>query len=392
MPTRLSNAVVKRLKAGEKRFAVSDDTVAGLRLEITPAGVRTFYYRGTVNGQRQRVRIGRWPEITVEKARQIARKHAGAVAEGKNLPTAGRSGKGTLGALFDHYLQVHAKQHKRTWERDEREFERWFGRWKGRTLSSISKADVTKRISQVADAHGKAQANKARALLSKMFNVAIESDLIEKNPVLGTRRFELSPRQRYLKPEEVKAFFQAIAKLQNETARHYFLMLLATGQRRTAVAGMRWGELDIDGRLWTIPASRSKSKKPVGVPLSNFAVDILEARQNARNGSPFVFPGRGKHGHYSEPKEALRRIREWSGIPDVTIHDLRRTIGSWASQGGLSLRTVQLMLAHSDPRITADHYSVHETSQTRDALDATVERILEKAGDDRPTLRIADAG
>lgn len=238
----------------------------------------------------------------------------------------------------------------------------------------------------MAEANGKGPANKARALLSKMFNVAIESDLIDRNPVLGTRRQELAPRQRYLKPAEVQAFFQAIAKLQNETAQHYFLMLLATGQRRSAVAGMRWDELDVQGRLWTIPAERSKSKKPFMVPLSDFALRILEARYGAQNDSPHVFPGRGKSGHYTEPKEALRRIREWSGVADVTIHDLRRTIGSWASQGGLSLRTVQLMLAHSDPRVTAQHYAAHETEHIRHGLNATVDRILEHAGDGRPVL------
>ena len=371
---------------------MTDELVPGLRLEVNPSDVRTWYFRGTINGQRQRVRIGQWPTISVDQARKIARKHAGAIADGKNLPTSGRSGKGTLGELFDHYLTVHAKQQKRTWERDVREFDRWFGRWRGRAISSITRADVTKRIAKLADDHGKSQANKGRALLSKMFNIGIESDLIDRNPVLGTSRYEISPRQRYLKPAEVQAWIQAIDRLQNETAKHFFLMLLATGQRRSTVAGMRWSELDIAGRVWNVPADRSKSKKAYMVPLSDFAINILEARQSDDSGSPCVFPGRGKSGHYSDPKEALRRIREWSGVEDVTIHDIRRTIGAWASQGGLSLRSVQLMLAHTDSRTTALHYAPHETANIRDGLNATVDRILEHAGEDRPQLRIADAG
>ncbi|MEZ6067188.1 MAG: tyrosine-type recombinase/integrase [Planctomycetaceae bacterium] len=342
--------------------------------------------------QRQRVRLGRWPEITVDQARKLARKHVGTAAEGKHLPTSGKLGKEKLGGLWEHYLETHAKPHKRTWKRDEREFDRWFGDWKLKPISAITRGAIAKRVAEVGDKHGKYQGNKCRALLSTIFGVALSDGLVEVNPVVGTKRFDLNPRQRYLKPAEVQSFFNAVGQLHNETAKHFFLMLIATGQRRTAVAGMQWGELDIEGRLWNIPADRSKSKKPFSVPLGDFALAVLKARGAIAATSPFVFPGRGKAGHYNDPKASLRRIRDLSGIDDVTVHDLRRTIGSWASQGGLSLRVVQQMLAHSDPRVTASTYTFHESENIRAGLNATIDKLLEHAGDDRPKLTVVRAG
>ena len=114
---------------------------------------------------------------------------------------------------------------------------------------------------------------------------------------------------------------------------------------------------------------------------------MLGSRSVTRQGSRWVFPSSGKTGHIVEPKSAMAKIRELSGLTDVTLHDVRRTLGTWATTGGLSLRTVQLALGHRDSRTTAAHYAALETDAVRDGMNQTVERILE-AGEERPKLGI----
>lgn len=374
MPQRLSNAVVKALKPTGQQFRIADSTVTGLELTVQKSGRKSWSLRYRRRGKQKRHSIGEFPDIGTEKARALARK---LYVELADLP---ERAEHTLDDLFEFYLRVHAKEEKRTWKSDQRDYNRLTpDSWKKQKLDDIRRSDISLRIAEIADENGKGPANKWRALLSKMFNVAIEHEWTERNPVAGTRRYKFEPRTRFLKPDEVQRFFQAIHFLQRETTRHYFLMLFATGQRREAVASMAWSDVDLDQRLWTIPAAKSKGKRPQTIPLSDFALKILLIR-HAEKTSGFVFPGPGKTGHLVEPKAALKRLRELSGIPDVTIHDIRRTIGSWATVHGTSLRTVQRLMGHSDSRTTAEHYAHLEVSDVRDAMDNVLGNILGQAG------------
>ena len=120
-------------------------------------------------------------------------------------------------------------------------------------------------------------ANRVRAALSRFFKWAISEALIpsRENPVAGTepRRGEMK-RERVLTDEEIRKVwtaandcpFGAIVRL-----------LLATGQRRGEVGGMRWSELDLEGRTWRMPPERSKGGREHLVPLNDLALEILEA-------------------------------------------------------------------------------------------------------------------
>lgn len=95
--------------------------------------------------------------------------------------------------------------------------------------------------------------------------------------------------------------------------------------------------------------------------LSPEAVTILEARKEAaENGAVFVFPGTGASGHIEEPKKAVIRVMERAGIPygrktadGVTLHDLRRTLGSWQAKKGASLAIIGKSLNHKSQQATA---------------------------------------
>jgi integrase len=280
--------------------------------------------------------------------------------------------------LFEHYLQVHAKRVKRTWERDEREYNRLVKPEIGTlSLADVSRDVVEKLIASIEEDSGRGPARKARALLSKMFEVGIAGGWCEHNPVRGTRRPDFDPRQRYLKADEVVAFLGALEQLESDLARDFFKLALFTGARRSNVASMEWSELDLSQGLWTIPASKAKGKRAQVVPLSSHALEIIERRrQKRRQGVPWVLPGRGKRGHYSDPKDAWKRVCELSGIEDLRIHDLRRSLGAWQQRQGASLRTIQQTLGHSDPSITARVYSPMEHEQVRAASQAALDALM----------------
>jgi integrase len=103
---------------------------------------------------------------------------------------------------------------------------------------------------------------------------------------------------------------------------------------------MRKDEIDLSRGLWFIPRLKSKNKLPMVLPLVEQALSIIERRMEEHPDSPWIFPSQSKTGHYAEPKDAWRRIRNKAGLPDVTIHDLRRTLASWQAGAGVPLQII----------------------------------------------------
>jgi integrase len=178
--------------------------------------------------------------MTATAARQAAREKIGDVARGKDIVAARRYGRRILGELFDFYLEGHAKLKKRTWERDQREYDRYLAKWGRRPIVEITRADVGALVTDIVRRRGPGAARKVRALLSKMYSFAMAHEWIDRNPVAGTLRPDIEPRDRYLRDEEVGAFLSGVAQLQRQASRDFILLALFTGARRANLSSMRW--------------------------------------------------------------------------------------------------------------------------------------------------------
>lgn len=379
---KLTNSRVSKLtnNAGKPLWVFDDDT-PGFCVTVSPQGKKVFYYVGRVNGVPTRSRLGVFPTLTVDNARQAARVIVGDVARGVDVRLRKQQGLATLDDLWGHFFKAHSKASKRTWQRDEKEYERLirpeFGSVK---LNDISRSDVEGFVAKVEEQYGRGPARKARALLSVMFEKGIEWEWCEKNPVRKTRRPEFDPRQRYLKVDEVTAFFNAVDSLRNETAQDFFKLCVYTGQRRANVASMEWTEIDFSARIWTVPAPKAKGKLAIVVPLSELAIGVLKRRKLAqRKPQQFVLPSRSKAGHYRNPKDAWRRVMKAAGIENLRIHDLRRSLGAWQQAGGANLKTISQSLGHSSVEITAQTYSPIEVEAVRASVDGALKATFRAA-------------
>src|SRR4029077_14721732 len=114
--------------------------------------------------------------------------------------------------------------------------------------------------------------------------------------------------------------------------RDVLALYLATGARRGNVNGMRWADISFELLTWRIPMS--KSGEGYDVALTPAAIEVLERRHETKGESEFVFPARSKSGHIVDIKKKWQKFRKRAGIPDVRLHDLRRTKGSYAALSG----------------------------------------------------------
>lgn len=139
----------------------------------------------------------------------------------------------------------------------------------------MTRADILEAADAAIARGAHYQANRIVSYSRKMFNWLLERGIIETSPLLGIRApMREQSRDRVLTRDEITRLIAA-CRAEPFPFGPYTLLLLATAQRRSEVANMQWSEIDWDRKVWAIPASRSKNGKPHEVPLSPFALAVL---------------------------------------------------------------------------------------------------------------------
>lgn len=369
-----------------KRLTVYDTETPKLALRVTHAGSKTFYVVKRAGASMAWVKLGSFPEMTVEKAQKAAAVALGQFASGANPAEARRAFKAepTLSEFFTEYGTRHGEK-KRAWNADVQRFRDYLRKPLGaKKLSEIDRGMIAKVLSKAEQA-GKSVATvrNIRALASGVFGKAVEWGYLDLNPATGVAvAGKKVSRDRFLQADELPRFFAAVAE-ESDLMRDFILLALLTGARRSNLCAIHWREIDLSAGVWRIP--RTKNDEPQDVTLCPEAVAILEARR-ATTGGGFVFPGTGKTGHMVEPKKGVERVMERAGIPygrkvpnGVTLHDLRRTLGSWQARTGASLAIIGKSLNHKSQQATAI-YARLDLDPVRQSVNTATSAMLEAAG------------
>lgn len=360
-----------------KRLVLHDERQPGLIAELRSGSRLSFYLYRWANGRPHRIRIGAFPATTVEQARDQAKLLLADLVNGTDVAAVKRARReeATLKDLFTHWLDNHAKLHKKTWQEDERQFNKMLKSWHNRHLSTIKKADVAALHTRLGEDNGRYAANRLLALLRAMFNRAGDVGFDGPNPTKGIKKFKERSRDRFLQPSELPVFFASVQAEPNQTLKDFFLTCLYTGARRSNVEAMRWKDLELDSSTWRIPDT--KSGEPVTLHLAAPAVELLRARKESLGGSEWVFPGGRKNqaSHLSSPKTAWQRLLKRAGLEDLRLHDLRRTLGSWQAAGGASLTVIGKSLGHKSLASTAV-YARLNLDPVRASVDAATSAML----------------
>ena len=369
------------LPRGAQRVYHYDQTVRGLGLAVSPGGRKTFILYRKIQGRPERITIGRFPDLTVEQARGLAHELNAAIARGEN-PAAQRRAVGrqtTVGELFEQYLERHLKVHTKRWRDAEAIFKLYLAPWRTRPAIDIRPSDVAALHARLGQERGHYTANRAIELLRAAFNKAARWGWDGSNPARGISKFKEHSRERFLRADELPAFFEALAQEPNATARDFLLICLLTGARSGNVKTMRWDQVSLERATWGIPAT--KSGDPHTVVLAPTAIALLEERQKTATG-PWVFPGPGRTHHLVNPKGAWGRILASAGLQDLRLHDLRRTLGSWQAGTGASLPIIGKTLGHRSLSAT-QVYARLDLEPVRAAVNAATAAMLEAANQPR---------
>jgi len=369
------------LKPDDRQYQVYDTESRGLVLIVYPAGAKTFFRQGRINGKVRRVKIGPFPTLSVTRAREKCDAINGNIAEGKPVKTSTRGGL-TFGDLWQQYWDEYATVKKAA---SSRKHDKWQWdkllkpAWETTKATDIRKSDVLTLQGNVAKRNGKVTANRLLSLVKKIYNHAIFAERLENNPAATVKKFEEQSRERFLQPDEAPRFFRALREFDNQDMVDFWLMCLFVGARQSNVLEMRWRDIDFASAVWTVPKTKTGGSQRI--PLVPQAMEILERRRNL---SEYVFPSHGKTGHLTRPGKGWERLLEQAGIENFTMHDLRRSLGSYQAAAGVSELIIGKTLGHAPGSKATSVYARMNLDPVREAMNtaATAIEAAAKEGND----------
>ena len=426
-----SKSVLTRLPTMPKRVYYRDKSTRGLLVASQPSGAKTFELYRKVAGRPVRIALGRFnptlpdsrefergtdplsllgnaAELNLKQARLLARAVNAQLDKGINPVTIKRHARQntkeelTLGLAFSRYVEHWLVPHeKRSTSALEYLFQRHLGKiptdakkkhgrqrekspsgvdWDNRKLSSISTDDIRHLMIATKDGGSPHTANRVFELLRAIYAKSLEWKLYEgENPCEGIPMFREESRERFLTAEELPKFFSQMNKEPDGDFKDFVLLSLLNGARRENTLGMRWQDLQLNSGLWIVPGVQSKSGSALTIPLTRGAIDILQKRKSVHDGSTFVFPAHSAKGYLTPPKRKWAAFVKAAGLSGLRLHDLRRTMGSWAAMTGASLPIIGKALGHRSGEATAV-YARLQSDPVRAAMETAVAAMLVKAG------------
>lgn len=325
--TDMTVATARATAAG--RTEIWDATLPGFGLRVSKVGRKSWVLMYRIDGRKRRLTLGTFPALSLAAARDAAGLALLDVSRGNDPAEQRAASRGdrqrSFAALAEEYLDRHARRHKRSWRQDERQLTvEVLPAWGKLPVEAITRQDVIRLIESIAERGAPIQANRVLALVRKLFNWAVEKELTTASPAINVKApAKEARRDRILTDVEVGRLWQAWGAIGHPFG-PWFKLLLATGQRREALAAMRWSDITPKDGVWTIPPDHTRTGRPHAVPLPALAAEILMSQP--RTDSVYVFPsrddpGRPVSGHARARQTAIAR----SGVADWRLHDLRRT-------------------------------------------------------------------
>lgn len=405
--TTFTDTMVRKLKPEEKKYVRGEGN--GFTIRVMPSGVKTWLYVYAVNGRRREMNLGPYPDVSLETARLKFEEAKRQVKNGIDPMTEreqavhARHHALTVTELCEEYIERHAKKFKRSWESDYRLLKvEVIPVWGKRKAEDIKKRDVTLLLEHIVDRGAPAMSNQVLKITRKMFNFAVERDILQHTPFTGIKA--LAPnvsRERALSATEIRLLWKNLetAAMSDELNRALKLVLV-TAQRPGEVLGMHTDE--INGRWWTIPSTRAKNGKEHRVYLTDMAFELigdLSVTDDATGESRpkgFIFPSPHRQKNKAIDSHALpvavRRNLKWPitdkegralfdakgkpatgnrlGIEKFTPHDLRRTAATTMASMGFMDEVIDAVLSHTKNGIIRTYNRHAYDQEKQQALEA----------------------
>lgn len=394
----LTDTAVRNAKPGPKTYRLFDGN--GMYLEVTPAGGKSWRMKYRFGGKESRVSLGRYPEVSLKKAREKRDAARVLLSDGLDPNVERKAAKARQGAAADDSFETIAREWWKNWAttRTAKHADQVLRRLEADVFPEIGalpvariKAPMLLAMAKKVEARGANDlARRAYQVAGQVLRYAVGHGFIEYNPATSVRPGDvLKPKvQRNLArldPREVPELLRKIETYDGYIRTRLAMKLMAlTFVRTSELICARWAEFDLEAAQWRIPAERMKMKAPHIVPLSRQTLELLEALKQAGTGEELLFPGERNHDKPMSNNTILFALYRMGYHSRMTGHGFRGVASTILHELGHRHDLIELQLAHQERnRISAAYNHATYLPQRAVMMQAWADHldVLRKGGE-----------
>jgi len=328
---RLTDKTLNTLNAPEAGAVIyHDDLILGFGVRVSEGGTKSFVL--THGPRRQRETLGRVGILGLSEARSEAKRRLAEYTLGRTQPRA----IGWNDALEEYLAQIESTVRWRTHADYGYILKRHF-RYGATRLKEVTPHEIQKSIDKLSQTPAMQQ--RAFVVLRAFVHWAHRKHYFEQNPMERMKPpHRYVPRERVLTIDELRRVWNAAG---DDDFGKIVKLLILTGQRRGEITALTGAMVKTD--TVTLPASLTKNGRIHTIPLGIQARKILG---HAREAHACYFPARGKETPFNGFSKSKPKLDKRCGVPDWTLHDLRRTFASGLASQGIGLPVIERLLNH----------------------------------------------
>src|SRR5574343_258630 len=293
------------MKAGQPVNKTDGD---GLTFTLSAKGTAAWTLRYRFTKKRKELTLGRYPDMSIAKARELAAEKRVAVSQGVDVAQEKQTRKesaklaatlakvGTVKALYEEFYERQIAERRKHPEQVAGVFAlHILPKLGSKQVEAVKPADIDAMLRPLTDRGVFRTAAKALQMTKALFAYAMKRHIIISNPAAPFNWTDIGgetgPRSRVLSKGELVKFFKAMRDTPNFPAYSAaaLKLLLALGVRKMELLTATWDQFDLKAGEWHLPKEQTKTEEAIRIPLSPWVVGILK-EQKARGHNAYVFP------------------------------------------------------------------------------------------------------
>ncbi|WP_340678515.1 integrase arm-type DNA-binding domain-containing protein [Paraglaciecola sp.] len=350
-------------KPQENEIVISDRD--GLSVRVSINGTITWQYRYRFNNKGARLKLGRYPDLSIEQARSKVPELRNWLAEGRNPASelkrkkVNTEGRPTLDECAEEWLTKYVNRTLKEQTRTlyQHTVKKYFQNQFPQPVEDITLKDWLRYFDGIADKSSPKMAGTALRRVKTMLSWCIRRGLVDGSPVMNLLIKDVGEKSsigsRVLSLDEVAKTWLEIERAKASPANKICIQLLIlTGARQSEIRLAQWQNFNFEAGVWTVPSEISKTNKPIRRPIPEKVKKLLEQLALIYGKEGFIIPGQKlgeaitTHSVNRFAKRIWQKLYDAHLTPEWTPHDFRRTLVTRLSEIEVMPHVTEKMLGH----------------------------------------------
>lgn len=389
----LTNTKVAKAKPKPKEYSLGDG--GGLALKILPHGTKEWVlnYSEPFTKKRNRISVGIYPAVSLANARierdkyreLLAKDISPKVAKVQSNSDQAEAHANTLEKIAGKWFLIKSPDITERYARDI---------WSSLSshvfpslgycpIHKVKPIDLIGALEPLQEQGNLELVRRICQRLNMIMDYAVYTGVLDVNPIVRISRAFKTPKKTPLPsiaPDQLPRLVQAIDSASlTATIRSLAFWQLHTMTRPSESAGAKWDEIDLEKKVWLIPADRMKRRREHAVPLTPETLAILSFMRPMSGHRDYIFPSVRKPRGHANSSSVNMAIKRMGFKGELVSHGLRTLASTTLNENGFDAELVEVALSHMDKNATRAAYNRTDYLERRREVMAAWSETITKA-------------